>query len=87
MDSILSLTINPAPAQTVRVFVGRLEIVSPATVNAVETALASHNQKLLAKYYRFIEPIFTVVGERDPEKAKRLRELECACYAQVAQRR
>ena len=38
VDTILPLSINPAPAQTVRVFVGRMEIVSPATQKAVQAA-------------------------------------------------
>jgi hypothetical protein len=57
IDKILPLTINPAPAQIVRVFVGRLEIVTPATARAVETALASNDEGTLNKYGRFLEPI------------------------------
>ena len=61
IDSVLPLTINPAPAQIVRVFVGRLELVTPATVKAVETALASDDQVTLNKYGRFLEPIVRTV--------------------------
>ena len=57
IDKILPLTIHPAPAQIVRVFVGRLEIVTPATARAVETALASNDEGTLSKYGRFLEPI------------------------------
>src|SRR5260370_41222522 len=39
VNRILPLSINPAPAQTARVFVGRLDLVTPATEKALETAL------------------------------------------------
>jgi len=61
VDKILPLTINPAPEQIVRVFVGRLEIVTPATMSAVETALASNDEKTLRKYGRFLQPILQIV--------------------------
>ena len=57
VDHILPVTIEPVPAQFTRVFVGRLEIVTPASVQAVRTALAIHDEATLKKYDRFIEPI------------------------------
>jgi hypothetical protein len=67
IDHILPLTINPAPTQIVRVFVGRLEIVTPATANAVETALASRDEATLKKYERFLEPILQTIKEEHLE--------------------
>lgn len=63
IDKILPLTINPAPAQIVRVFVGRLEIVTPVTAKAVETALASDDKVTLNKYGRFLDAILQIVKE------------------------
>jgi hypothetical protein len=57
---ILPVTIAPAPAQFTRVFVGRLEIATPATFLAVRTALAAQDEATLKKYDRFIEPILEV---------------------------
>jgi len=57
VNTILPLSIRPAPPQTVRVFVGRLELVTPATERAVETALESHDDMALAKYGRFLNSI------------------------------
>jgi len=57
IDDILPVAIDPAPAKIVRVFVGRLEIVTPATVRAVQTAVASNDEATLQKYGRFLEPI------------------------------
>jgi hypothetical protein len=67
IDHILPLMINPAPTQIVRVFVGRLEIVTPATANAVETALASRDEATLKKYERFLEPILQTIKEEHLE--------------------
>jgi hypothetical protein len=60
IDKVLPLTINPAPSQITRVFVGRLEIVTPATAQAVETARASGDEVTLNKYGRFLEPILQI---------------------------
>ncbi|HLV86025.1 MAG TPA: hypothetical protein VKV39_03550 [Candidatus Sulfotelmatobacter sp.] len=67
VDRILPLTIDPAPGRVVRVFVGRIEIVTPATAEAVKTALSSHNAATLSKYGRFLEPILEILNERDAE--------------------
>jgi hypothetical protein len=61
IENVLPVSIDPAPAQIVRVFVGRLEIVTPATIQAVETAVASNDEAALNKYSRFLEPILQVV--------------------------
>ncbi len=62
IDDILPVEIEPAPAKIVRVFVGRLEIVTPATVRAVQAAVASNDEATLNKYGRFLEPILEVAG-------------------------
>ena len=63
IDNVLPLTIDPAPEQIVRVFVGRLEIVTPATAVAVTGAVARNDQATLNKYGRFLEPILQTVGQ------------------------
>ena len=57
VNEILPLSIRPAAAQMARVFVGRLELVTPATEKAVAAAFAAHDQATLEKYGRFLEPI------------------------------
>ncbi len=77
LNSILPLTINPAPAQTVRVFVGRLELVTPATTQAVEKILAAHDITGLQKYDRFLEPILEVTKAANPAHAQQIeRDLD-----------
>jgi hypothetical protein len=76
VDSVLPLSINPAPAQTVRVFVGRLELVTPATQRAVEQALATHDQTTLNHYGRFLEPILETMIANEKNLAKKAHFLE-----------
>jgi hypothetical protein len=63
IDNVLPLTIDPAPEQMVRVFVGRLELVTPTTASAVKTAIAGHDEETLKRYERFLEPILQTVNQ------------------------
>jgi hypothetical protein len=63
LDQVLPLTIDPVPGQIVRVFIGRLEIVTPATATAVKTALADNDEAALDKYDRFLEPILQTLKQ------------------------
>lgn len=70
IDSVLPLRITPAPATTTRVFVGRLELVTPATESAVESAFASNDQLNLVKYNRFLEPILSTMIQKSTDSAR-----------------
>ena len=72
VNAVLPLRISPAPAQTVRVFVGRLELITPATERAVETALAAHDLRTVRMYGRFLEPILEELQAKDPAHAQQL---------------
>ncbi len=61
LDQVLPLTIDPAPAQLQRVFVGRLEIVSPSTIRDVAGAVKTCNSAYLDKYGRFRGAILQIV--------------------------
>ena len=76
VDTVLPLSINPAPIQTTRVFVGRLELVTPLTEAAVERAFATHDIPTLTKYARFLEPILNIMIESAPnsDKVRQYRE-------------
>jgi hypothetical protein len=54
--------------------VGRLELITPTTQQAVATALARHDRDLLNKYSRFVEPILDQMKEEDPAHASQLDE-------------
>jgi len=75
VDSVLPLHVNPAPANTVRVYVGRLELITPATQQAVQSAFGSNDRATLAKYSRFLEPILVSMlqGTTDSARSQRLQ--------------
>jgi hypothetical protein len=65
VDDILPLDIQPPPAGISRVFVGRMEIISPATQQDVRQALASSDRAGLEKYGRFLNAISNRLGVRN----------------------
>ena len=85
VNGVLPLSINPAPAQTVRVFVGRLELVTPATEKAVETAFATQDAATLKTYGRFLEPILATMIKREtnPAQAGRLQSYLNIVYSRL----
>jgi hypothetical protein len=62
IDSVLPLEIQPAPAQLARVFVGRMEIITPAIQGDIQQAVAKNDRATLEKYGRFLEPIVKRTG-------------------------
>jgi len=77
VDEVLPLSVSPAPSETVRVFVGRMELITPATEHAVEKALAARDRRTIAKYDRFLTPILNQMKFEDPHRADLLdRQLE-----------
>lgn len=82
VNKILPLSISPAPARTVRVFVGRLELVTPATEKAVEAAFESHDNLTLGRYGRFLEPILNEMIQSASDESRRnvLRKYLSAAY-------
>ena len=83
VDSVLPLSIHPAPTQLTRVFVGRIELVTPATENAVETALLARDHETLQKYDRFLAPIVDIILAKRIEsgQATRLRQALPSYYS------
>jgi hypothetical protein len=76
VDQILPLSIQPQPAGIHRVFVGRMELVTPATRKAIQTALATRDRATLATYGRFLAPIVETIirQESDPAMTKQLHQ-------------
>jgi len=71
VDSVLPITINPTPNQLTRVFVGRLELITPATQNSVLAAFANNDQSTLAKYNRFLDPILRSMLDQSHDQPTR----------------
>ncbi|HEY2013415.1 MAG TPA: hypothetical protein VGH38_07935, partial [Bryobacteraceae bacterium] len=66
VDSLLPLQINPAPEGTARVFVGRVEVLSPTIGQTIETALARGDLAALARYGRFLDPFIAELEKHHP---------------------
>jgi hypothetical protein len=97
VDAILPLNIDPKPATLKRVFVGRMEIVTPEIESEVAEAMKAGDQPVLRKYGRFLEPITQMVqqrlaasfDQRNVDSAMKLvssQSTKAACAAPAAQR-
>jgi hypothetical protein len=82
LDKVLPLSINPSPGQVVRVFVGRLELITPATERTIETALAERDLSTIMKYGRFLEPIMERLKTENPARARDLDDELMKTYSQ-----
>ncbi len=64
VDNILPLKIAPAPRDVQRAFVGRVEILSPATEQKIRTAMGASDTAGLQKMGRFLQPFVTEMKDR-----------------------
>jgi hypothetical protein len=64
VDRILPLSISPAPAGVARVFVGRMELITPEALVIVQSALAANDTATLERYGRFLGPIADRLASR-----------------------
>ena len=78
IDSILPLDITPRPSQTARVFVGRIELVTPETLRSVEQAVSTNNKVTLDRYGRFLDPILKRIESGNLRDTKQTRQLRNA---------
>jgi hypothetical protein len=75
VDAILPLEVEPAPSQTVRVFVGRIELVTSETRRSVESAVAKSDWSAMDRYSRFLDPILKRIYFGSPSKANEVEHL------------
>ena len=57
VDAVLPLAITPMPKSTVRVFVGRAELIGASDIAIVAKALKTRDRDVLARYGRLLGPI------------------------------
>jgi len=65
VDRALPLAIKPAPAAVERVFVGRVEVLSPHSKSVLTTAIGTGDTDELAKYGRFLEAFVRQIRSAD----------------------
>jgi hypothetical protein len=83
VDAILPLQIDPTPLQKKRVFVGRIELITPETTRAVQSAIAANDLATFARYERFLEPIMARIHTANPAKARDTERLFANMQNQV----
>ena len=94
IDDVLPLEMTPAPAAVARVFVGRVELITPRIAQEVKQALLSTDGPTLVRDGRFLGPIAArIIATADPatvpalkaglqrayEASARLRRSEISC--------
>ena len=87
VDGVLPLDVEPKPAAVVRVFVGRMEVMTPASVSAVKQAFAENNSLVLQRYGRLLGPISDrLLARAQPaERARILDRLDAALKSYTRQ--
>lgn len=87
VDTILPLQVVPAPSEIARVFVGRIELVTPETKRVVKAAVQANDWQVAAPYQRFLTPILGRIFAADPairnELAPRAANLVATHYAEA----
>ena len=68
IDATLPLHVEPAPSATARVFVGRIELITPETERSVEQAIAKNDWPTIDRYSRFLDPILRRISSESPIK-------------------
>jgi hypothetical protein len=74
IDTMLPLQVAPAPSQTMRVFVGRIELVTAVTKHTVEDAFARKDWPLVQRYGRFLEPILDRISSESALAARQVQQ-------------
>ena len=74
VDAILPLQVTPTPARIVRVFVGRIELVTAETKQFLESAIANADWPAVDRYSRFLAPILNRMYPGNPEKVAEIEQ-------------
>ncbi len=65
INSVLPLQVSPAPSQTARVFVGRVELIMPDMMKTMADAIAKNDDAAAERYGRFVGPILDRIALKD----------------------
>jgi hypothetical protein len=83
VDTILPLQVEPAPSQAVRVFVGRIELITPAIEGSAKSAIAQGDWSAIARYGRFVDPILKRIYAEDVGKVGEIEQSLRGCQGTV----
>jgi len=86
VNAVLPLQVTPAPATTERVFVGRVEVLSPAIRDSLRAALAAGDTATMAQYGRFLGTFVELMKVKERvEISPAARAFMDAARARIAQ--
>jgi hypothetical protein len=80
VDAALPLHVDPAPSQTARVFVGRIELITPEIRRSVEQAIASADWPAIERYGRFVSPILDRIIADTPSMTNRIAQVRAKIW-------
>ena len=87
VDAVLPLRIDPSPSQVARVFVGRMEVLTPAVMTAVRAAIAADDKTTLQRYGRFLGATADrLIAGASPQDAERIKGVTKAAFADYVAR-
>jgi hypothetical protein len=75
VDAALPLHVEPAPSQTARVFVGRIELIDARTQEAVKSDIARSDWSAMNRYGRFVGPILARIYAANPAQADKIEQV------------
>ena len=84
IDAVLPLEITPKPAAIARVFVGRIELITPSAVREVKEALLKRDRATIVKHARFLQPILARAVDRNTVADPAVQQSMTFAYASVA---
>ena len=84
IDAVLPLEITPKPAAIARVFVGRIELITPSAVREVKEALLKRDRATIVKHARFLQPILARAVDRNTVADPAVQQSVTFAYASVA---
>jgi hypothetical protein len=83
IDAFLPLQVDPAPSQTARVFVGRIELITPETTRLVENAMAGGDWPAIERYGRFLDPILNRIVSKNPFMANQIAQVRAQVWTSI----
>jgi hypothetical protein len=84
VEAVLPLQIDPVPSQVTRVFVGRIELITPESKRAVAEALAGNDTAAIGRYGRFLDPILKLISLENSADASKIDRLRASLDYSVA---
>jgi hypothetical protein len=75
VDALLPLELTPVPSRIARVFVGRIELITPESKRAVEEAISANNTAVIGQYGRFLDPILKRISLENAGNASHINQL------------